>query len=145
MGYPSDYKSPEEIFNEIRTVTPSYAGITYGRIENEVISFVAYHYDQDTINFILNNVSDFELTLCINKITGYYYFEGVTLDSGFETENGLISNLNFYSSKIPANPNTVKLIRTFKTSELKVMIALKPNLSIKDLLNYEKDKLSINP
>ena len=39
MGYPSDYKSPEEIFNEIRTVTPSYAGITYGRIENEVISW----------------------------------------------------------------------------------------------------------
>ena len=39
MGYPSDYKSPEEIFNEIRTVTPSYAGITYGRIEKEVYSW----------------------------------------------------------------------------------------------------------
>ena len=93
----------------------------------------------------LNNVSDDELGLYINKLTGYYYFEGVTLDSGFETENGLISNLNFYSSKIPANPNTRKLIRTFKTSELKLMLALKPNLTIKDLLNYEKDKLSINP
>ena len=93
----------------------------------------------------LNKVTDGELSLYINKLTGYYYFEGVTLDSGFETENGLISNLNFYSPKIPANPNTGKLIRTFKTSELKVMIALKPNLSIKDLLNYEKDKLSINP
>ena len=86
----------------------------------------------------LNNVSDDELGLYINKLTGYYYFEGVTLDSGFETENGLISNLNFYSSKIPANPNTRKLIRTFKTSELKLMLALKPNLTIKDLLNYEK-------
>lgn len=96
------------------------------------------------LNEVMNNPDD-ELSLYINKLIGYYYFEGVTLDSGFETENGLISNLNFYSSKIPANPNTGKLIRTFKTSELKMILALKPNLSIKDLLNYEKDKLSINP
>ena len=48
----------------------------------------------------LNKVTDGELSLYINKLIGYYYFEGVTLDSGFETENGLISNMNFYSSKI---------------------------------------------
>lgn len=33
MGYPADYSSPEDIFNEIRSVTPSYAGITYERLE----------------------------------------------------------------------------------------------------------------
>jgi formate dehydrogenase major subunit/formate dehydrogenase alpha subunit len=33
MGYPMRYASPEEIFEEIRTVTPSYAGITYQRLE----------------------------------------------------------------------------------------------------------------
>jgi len=33
LGYPMSYASPEEIFNEMRTVTPSYAGITYERIE----------------------------------------------------------------------------------------------------------------
>jgi predicted molibdopterin-dependent oxidoreductase YjgC len=33
LGYPMNYASPEEIFNEMRTVTPSYAGITYERIE----------------------------------------------------------------------------------------------------------------
>ncbi len=27
-----DFASPEEVFEEIRTVTPSYAGITYGRL-----------------------------------------------------------------------------------------------------------------
>ncbi|MBI5582503.1 MAG: formate dehydrogenase subunit alpha [Deltaproteobacteria bacterium] len=35
MGYPMPYASAEEIFNEIRSVTPSYAGITYARIERE--------------------------------------------------------------------------------------------------------------
>jgi len=33
MGYKMDYKDPEEIFEEIRTVTPSYYGITYKRID----------------------------------------------------------------------------------------------------------------
>jgi formate dehydrogenase alpha subunit len=35
LGYPLPYASAEEIFNEIRSVTPSYAGITYARIERE--------------------------------------------------------------------------------------------------------------
>lgn len=33
LGYPMNYASPQEIFEEIRTVTPSYAGISYSRIE----------------------------------------------------------------------------------------------------------------
>ena len=33
MGYPMKYNHPEEIFEEIRQVTPSYAGITYKRLE----------------------------------------------------------------------------------------------------------------
>lgn len=33
LGYPAPYQSPEEIFNEIRTVTPTYAGISYERLE----------------------------------------------------------------------------------------------------------------
>jgi len=35
MGYPMAYASAQEIFEEIRTVTPSYAGITYDRLEKE--------------------------------------------------------------------------------------------------------------
>ena len=35
MGYPMEYGNAEDIFNEIITVTPSYAGITYERLENE--------------------------------------------------------------------------------------------------------------
>ena len=34
IGYKCHYDSAEDIFNELRTVTPSYAGITYKRIEN---------------------------------------------------------------------------------------------------------------
>jgi predicted molibdopterin-dependent oxidoreductase YjgC len=39
MGYPMPYASAEEIMEEIRQVTPSYAGITYGRIEKEGIQW----------------------------------------------------------------------------------------------------------
>jgi formate dehydrogenase major subunit len=35
MGYEMKYQNSEEIFEEIRTVTPSYAGITYERINEE--------------------------------------------------------------------------------------------------------------
>jgi len=34
MGYPMSYANAEEIFEEIRTLTPSYAGISYQRIED---------------------------------------------------------------------------------------------------------------
>jgi formate dehydrogenase major subunit len=33
LGYPMNYESPEEIFEEIRSLTPSYAGISYERID----------------------------------------------------------------------------------------------------------------
>lgn len=35
MGYPMKYTSAEDIFKEVVTVTPSYAGITYQRLEKE--------------------------------------------------------------------------------------------------------------
>ncbi len=37
MGYPMSYENSEAIMEEIRKVTPSYAGISYGRIEQEGI------------------------------------------------------------------------------------------------------------
>jgi formate dehydrogenase alpha subunit len=39
MGYPMSYASPEDIMNEIRALTPSYAGITYDRIEKTGIQW----------------------------------------------------------------------------------------------------------
>lgn len=33
FGYPADYKQPEDVMEEIRTVVPSYGGITYERID----------------------------------------------------------------------------------------------------------------
>ncbi len=35
MGYPMNYSSAEEIFEEIRSLTPSYAGMTYARLEGK--------------------------------------------------------------------------------------------------------------
>ncbi|WP_459926004.1 molybdopterin oxidoreductase family protein, partial [Desulfatiferula olefinivorans] len=37
MGAPMRYQKSEDIFNEMRTVTPSYAGVTYERIEQDGI------------------------------------------------------------------------------------------------------------
>ncbi len=39
MGYPMKYDSPSEVFDEMRSVTPSYAGITYARIEEKGIQW----------------------------------------------------------------------------------------------------------
>jgi len=39
MGVPWDYKSARDIFEEVRAVTPSYAGITYERLERELIQW----------------------------------------------------------------------------------------------------------
>jgi formate dehydrogenase major subunit len=33
LGYPMKYASPEEVFDELRQLTPSYAGMTYQRLE----------------------------------------------------------------------------------------------------------------
>ncbi len=35
LGHPMPFADPQAIFDEIRRVTPSYAGITYDRLENE--------------------------------------------------------------------------------------------------------------
>jgi formate dehydrogenase major subunit len=35
MGYPASYAHPQEIFDEMRQLTPAYTGITYERLENE--------------------------------------------------------------------------------------------------------------
>lgn len=39
LGYDKTYNNPSEIFDEIATVTPSYAGIDYKRIENKGIQW----------------------------------------------------------------------------------------------------------
>jgi predicted molibdopterin-dependent oxidoreductase YjgC len=39
VGYPMKYENPEEIFNEMRKLTPSYAGITYKRLEEKGIQW----------------------------------------------------------------------------------------------------------
>ena len=39
IGYDCHYDTVEDVFNEMRTVTPSYAGITYERIEKEGIQW----------------------------------------------------------------------------------------------------------
>jgi predicted molibdopterin-dependent oxidoreductase YjgC len=43
MGYSMSYDSPLAIMEEIRTVTPSYAGIAYDRIKNEGIHQPCFH------------------------------------------------------------------------------------------------------
>ncbi len=35
LGHPMDFASPQEVFDEIRSLVPSYAGITYERLDKE--------------------------------------------------------------------------------------------------------------
>ena len=39
MGYPMNYRHPEEIFAEMASLTPSYTGISYARLENGSIQW----------------------------------------------------------------------------------------------------------
>jgi formate dehydrogenase major subunit len=39
LGYPMNYASPEEIFNEMAGLTPSYAGMNYARLEGKGLTW----------------------------------------------------------------------------------------------------------
>ena len=39
LGADWNYRNPKDIFEEIRKVTPSYAGMTYKRIEKELLQW----------------------------------------------------------------------------------------------------------
>jgi formate dehydrogenase major subunit len=52
MGYPMHYTSAKEIFEEVTTVTPSYAGITYKRIEREGLQWPCPTHDHKGTKFL---------------------------------------------------------------------------------------------
>lgn len=52
MGYPMDYPAPGDIMNEIRMLTPSYAGITYERIEKIGIQWPCPNMDHPGTKFL---------------------------------------------------------------------------------------------
>jgi len=52
MGYPMHYTSAKEIFEEVATVTPSYAGITYKRLEKEGLQWPCPTHDHKGTKFL---------------------------------------------------------------------------------------------
>lgn len=52
MGMKWGYDKPEDIFEEIRKVTPSYAGITYGRVEKELIQWPCPATDHPGVQYL---------------------------------------------------------------------------------------------
>ena len=52
MGYPMTYAKPREIWNEIRQVAPSYAGITYERIGRQGIQWPCPNTDHPGTKFL---------------------------------------------------------------------------------------------
>lgn len=52
FGYPMHYASAKEIFEEVTTVTPSYAGITYKRIEKEGLQWPCPTQDHKGTKFL---------------------------------------------------------------------------------------------
>ena len=52
MGYPMHYTSAKEIFEEVTNVTPSYAGITYKRLEKEGLQWPCPTHDHKGTKFL---------------------------------------------------------------------------------------------
>jgi formate dehydrogenase major subunit len=52
FGFEMNYDSPEAIFNELATVTPQYAGISYDRLEGEGISWPCPDKDHPGTKFL---------------------------------------------------------------------------------------------
>ena len=52
MGYPMNYATPEEIMKEINALTPSYAGITYDRLEKGGIQWPCPNADHPGTKFL---------------------------------------------------------------------------------------------
>ena len=42
MGYPMHYSSPEEIFEEMKALTPSYGGMSYARLEGRGLQWLSF-------------------------------------------------------------------------------------------------------
>ena len=52
MGSPMSYDSAEDVFEEIRSLTPSYAGITYERIDKEGLQWPCPNVDHPGTRFL---------------------------------------------------------------------------------------------
>jgi len=52
MGSPMSYDSAEDVFEEIRSLTPSYAGITYGRIDEEGLQWPCPNVDHPGTRYL---------------------------------------------------------------------------------------------
>ncbi|HEY93736.1 MAG TPA: formate dehydrogenase subunit alpha [Dehalococcoidia bacterium] len=52
LGYEMKYSGPEEVFEEIRTLTPTYAGINYTRIEKNGLQWPCLTEDDDGTRFL---------------------------------------------------------------------------------------------
>ncbi len=52
LGYEMKYDSPEEVFEEIRRLTPTYAGITYARIEKAGLQWPCRTEDDEGTRFL---------------------------------------------------------------------------------------------
>ncbi len=52
LGYPMNYESPEEIMKEISTLTPSYGGITYERLQGEGLAWPCPNKDHPGTKFL---------------------------------------------------------------------------------------------
>jgi formate dehydrogenase alpha subunit len=52
MGYPMNYATPEEIMKEINAVTPSYAGISYERIDQVGIQWPCLHETHPGVKYL---------------------------------------------------------------------------------------------
>ena len=135
FGYPMDYESPEAIMGEIASVTPSYGGITYDRLEGEGLQWPCPNPEHPGTKFLHKDkfvrgkglfhaieyqppaeVVDEEYPLWLT--TGRIYFH---YHSGTMTRNSPSLNAEVSEGYLEMNPGDAKQLGISQDDSVKVI------------------------
>lgn len=89
------------------------------------------------LNEVMNNPDD-ELGLYKFRFSDFYYFENSKIGSSTITSRSYLSEITFYTVTYLENLRGTKetLVKSFNINELKVLVTLKPKITIEELISY---------
>lgn len=89
------------------------------------------------LNKVINNPDDI-LGLYKFRSVDFYYFENSKIGSSSITSRSYLSEITFYTVTSLENLRGTKetLVKSFNINELKVLVTLKPKITIGELISY---------
>jgi len=89
------------------------------------------------LNEVMNNHDDI-LGLYKFRSADFYYFENSKIGSSTITSRSYLSEITFYIVTSLENLRGTKetLVKSFNINELKVLVTLKPKITIEELISY---------